>query len=191
MTTYAHQDSATSLDAHEDHTSISARSPFTNTLSDGNSSTEDASYSMIYKKEKKGRKNAICVPRWKWTDGKLDALFSCLYDYKIQKDFDGRDMESNLIQMYEDIRKMMAIKFSGANFGPETITVTPCDISERGRARLQRDIAIEKKKLKFGYNRINYRVTRLRQNFKKAVVDGTQSGSGRLMLENWDHLISI
>ena len=180
--TNAHQDS-TSLDECEDDTSINAGSRF--------SSTEDASCSMIEKEGKKERKNAVCVPRWKWTEEKLDALVSCLYDDKIQKDFDGKDMESDLIQLYEDIRKMMARMFPGEEFGPEATTIIPSEISESERALLQRDIVIENKEIKVGYNRIKYRVKQLRQNFKKAVVDGTRSGSGRLIIENWDHLVSI
>ena len=31
----------------------------------------------------------------------------------------------------------------------------------------------------------------MRQNFKKAVVDGKRYSSGRLIIENWDHLVSI
>ena len=131
------------------------------------------------------------MPRWKWTEEKLDALVSCLHDYKIQKDFDGKDMESDLIQLYEDIRKMMARRFPGEDFGPEATTIIPSKISESERALLQRDIVIEKKEIKVGYNRIKYRVKQLRQNFKKAVVDRTRSGSGRLIIENWDHLVSI
>ena len=137
--TNAHHDS-TKLDEYEDDTSINAGSRF--------SSTEDASCSMIEKEEKKERKNAVCVPRWKWTEEKLDALVSCLYDYKIQKDFDGKDMESDLIQLYEDIRKMMARMFPGGDFGPEATTIIPSEISESERALLQRDIVIEKKEIK-------------------------------------------
>ena len=137
VNTYAHQDSATSLEAHKDDLSVNARSPFPNTISDGNSLTEDASCFMIDREENKERKNAICVPRLKWTEERLDALVSWLYDYKGQKDFDGKDIESDLIQMSEDIRKMMARKFSGDDFGPEAITTIPSEISERKIALLQ------------------------------------------------------
>ena len=118
VTTYAHQDSTTSVYAHADDTSINARSPFPNTLSDATSSTEDVSCCMIDRDEKKKRKNAHCVPRWIWTEEKLDTLLPCLYDYKVHKNFDGKDMESDIIKMYEDIRKMMARKSSGEDFGP-------------------------------------------------------------------------
>lgn len=116
---------------------------------------------------------------------------SCLYDYKIQKDFDGKDMESDLIQLYEDIRKMMARMFQGEDFGPEATAIIPSEISESERALFQRDIVIEKKEIKVGCNQIKYRVKQLRQNFKKAVGDETRSGSGRFIIENWDHLVSI
>ena len=71
------------------------------------------------------------MPRLKWTEERLDALVSWLYDYKVQKDFDGKDIESDLIQMSEDIRKMMARKFSEDDFGSEAITTIPSEISER------------------------------------------------------------
>ena len=55
VNTYAHQDSATSLDAHKDDSSINARSSFPNTISDVNSSTKDASCFMIDREENKER----------------------------------------------------------------------------------------------------------------------------------------
>lgn len=54
---------------------------------DSNSPTEDSS-------EKKGAKS-----RWKWNGEKLNALILCLYDYKAQKDFQGKDMESDLVRL--------------------------------------------------------------------------------------------
>ena len=139
---------------------------------DSNSPTEDSS-------EKKGAKS-----RWKWNDEKLNALILCLYDYKAQKDFQGKDMESDLVRLYEDLRKMMATKFPPEDFGPEYVSNIPKDLTDLEKATL------EKKQIKVGYNRIKYRVKILSQNFKKAVVDGTRSGSGKLIVENWDQLIS-
>ena len=54
--------------------------------------------------------------RWRWNDEMIDSLILCLHDYKIKKDFEGKDMESDLIKMYEEIRQMMAVLYPPDHF---------------------------------------------------------------------------
>ena len=136
----------------------------------------------ILPKRRKERMEMVCQDGNGRKKNCKEALVSCLYDHKIQMNFGGKGMELDLIQMYEDIRKMMARKFSGEDSGPETITVISSEISERERALLQNDIFLEKKEIKVCHNRIKYRVKLLRQNSKKAVEDGKRFGSGRLII---------
>ena len=49
----------------------------------------------------------------------------------------------------------------------------------------------QQKAIKLGYDRIKAKVKKLRSNFQKAVVEGTQSGSGRIIKDNWDALVRI
>ena len=45
--------------------------------------------------------------------------------------------------------------------------------------------------MKQGYTRIKAKIKVLRQTFKKVVNEGRRSGSGKLIIENWDYLIFI
>ena len=41
--------------------------------------------------------------RWTWNDEKVHNLNVSLYEQKVKKDFEGTDMEADLVKMYEDI----------------------------------------------------------------------------------------
>ncbi len=89
----------------------------------------------------------------------LDSLILCLFEYKTQKDYEGKDMEADLVTMYEDVRKFMASLYPLEEFGPEESSLVNQELNTR-----------KKKLIKIGYERIKERVKLLRQNFKKAVV---------------------
>ena len=50
--------------------------------------------------------------RWRQINEKVISLIFYLYDYKIKKDYEGKDMESGQIELYEDIMQMMASFYS-------------------------------------------------------------------------------
>lgn len=129
--------------------------------------------------------------RWKWNSEKVSSLIHCLFEYKTRKDFEGKDMESDLIKLYEDIRKEMAKMYPEEDFGPEEISECPEGANDQEKVLLQEMISQQKKSIKAGYGRIKCRVKMIRQNFKKAIVEGTRSGSGKLIMENWEQLVFI
>eukprot|EP00112_Aurelia_sp_Birch-Aquarium-sp1_P020089 Seg509.14 transcript_id=Seg509.14/GoldUCD/mRNA.D3Y31 product="hypothetical protein" protein_id=Seg509.14/GoldUCD/D3Y31 len=100
-------------------------------------------------------------------------------------------MEADLVKLYEDIRQLMASMYPPENFGPEEITRIPEGLDDREKVKLERFIAEEKRLIKVGYGRVKGRVKSVRQNFKKAVIEGTRSGSGKLLIRNWDRLVMI
>ena len=130
--------------------------------------------------------------KWRWSIEMCDRLIGCLYEYKIKKDFEGRDMEADLVSMYEDLRKAMAAIFPTDHFGP----VEPSGSSQyHGSVDNNHLIAAyiekEKKQIKIGYLRIKDKVKQIRCNFKKALIEGTRSGSGKIIIQHWDSLASI
>ena len=129
--------------------------------------------------------------RWTWNDEKITSLIGCLYEYKVRKDFEGKDIEADLIKFYEDIRQLMALMYPPEDFGLEEINELPNDADFKEKLRLQKIIAEQKKQIKAGYGRIKSRIKIIRQNFKKAVIAGTRSGSGKIIIQNWDELILI
>ena len=54
-----------------------------------------------------------------------------------------------------------------------------------------RDILQRRILIRVGYGRVKGRMKSLRQNFKGAVIEGTRSGSGKLLINNWGCLVMI
>ena len=116
----------------------------------------------------------VRASRWRWNDEMVETLISCLHDNKVKKDFEGKDMEADLVELYEDIRVMMASLYPTGDFGPSE----PSSAEDRRYAKV-------------GYLRIKDKVKQIRCIFKKAVVEGTRSGSGKLIVQHWDLLSMI
>ena len=129
--------------------------------------------------------------RWEWDDEKVRNLIVSLYEHKVKKDFEGTDMETDLVKMYEYIRQLMAALYSEEAFGPIEALHLQADASDKKKVKLQRLISNQKKLIKVGYLRAKSKVKQLRQNFKKATINGTRSGSGKLLIEHWDQLVMI
>ncbi len=55
----------------------------------------------------------------------------------------------------------------------------------------RKSLQSKKKHIKAGYRGIKSRIKIIRQNFKKAVIAGTRSGSGKMIIQNWDELVMI
>ena len=49
----------------------------------------------------------------------------------------------------------------------------------------------EAEMIRKGYNRIKEKVKNIRQDYSKAVVSGTRSGSGKIVIEHYDDLATI
>ena len=74
----------------------------------------------------KSRKTEMSEPKgsakWKWTDEMVDSLILCLHEHKGKQDYQGKDMEADLVTLYDEIRKMMAEMYPPEWFGPAELT---------------------------------------------------------------------
>ena len=101
--------------------------------------------------------------RWRWDHEKEDSLISCLVEYKTKKDFEGKDMESDLVKFYEDIRQMMAAMYPIDDFGPFEISLLDPGTDLESKLRSMRTISEEKKLIKIGYGTIKDKVKLIRR----------------------------
>jgi len=120
--------------------------------------------------------------RWLWSSEMCERLIHCLHEYKIKTNLEGRDMESDLVRMYEDLRREMATIYPMDCFGP--VSVDNCQLDSR-------NIEKERKKMKLGYVRVKDKVKKIRCNFKRALLGSSRVEGGRIIAENWDPLLVI
>ena len=115
------------------------------------------------------------VKRWKWTDEMADHLIQVLANIKSEKEYAGKDFESDLVALYKEVRQRMALDFQRENFGPISLTEPPQEKMDNltyGHFKLH--LALEKKEIRTGYERIKEKIKDIRQDYRKAV---SSSGS--------------
>ena len=144
------------------------------------------------KKRKGNPKNRKQV-RWMWSDDMVDKLIECIYEYKIKKDFECKDMESDMQQFYLDIRVMLSGMYPPHNFGPSEVSSLEGadDMEVSAFNALKEKRSNEEKQIKMGYERVKEKIKSVRQSYRNAVNEGTRSGSGRIVTSNWDMLTKI
>ena len=130
--------------------------------------------------------------RWTWTDDMIENLIYNIQEFKNTKTFEGIDFEADLIEMYEGVRRMVAAMYPPTDFGPVSIPLQETDEMTREELMEYKQIVdrLEKQR-KEGYNRVKAKVKELRRGYKTAVDQGTRSGSGRLVKENFELLKDI
>ena len=131
----------------------------------------------------------ISTKRFRWSDALTCLLMKKVYDYKTQKEFEGVDFECDLVRFYGDIREGMAEDHPD-EFGPVCVS-PPLTSGEVLQKNYQLLLKQQNKEIKNGYLKIKEKVKNIRQSFKKAVNEGTRSGAGKLVIENWDLLKDI
>ena len=146
-------------------------------LEEGTSSRSRRTTELIQEDATKDATTDERRSRWKWNEEKNGKPHICLYDYKIKKDYEGKDMEADLVRLYEEIRQMMAIMYPPENFGPEEVSRIPEGLDDSGKVKYERFVAEEKRLIKVGYGRVKGRVKMLRQSL--------------LLIHNWDRLVMI
>ena len=52
-----------------------------------------------------------------WNDEKVDTLIDQITEYKSQRSYEGYDLETDLVKMYSDLRKMMSWIYPLSDFG--------------------------------------------------------------------------
>ena len=122
-----------------------------------------------------------------------EKLIECVYEYKTKKDFECKDMESDLVQFYSDIRLMMSRIYPVENFGPEKETSLEGaeDMDPNEYLALKTRYEKDMQQIKTGYERIKEKVRAIRQKYRNCVNEGTRSGSGRIIQGQWETLTKI
>ena len=130
------------------------------------------------------------VNGFKWTADMIQNLLEGLYEYKSEMEYRNCDFNADKAQQYEALRSCMAVKYSydKTMFGPEKITAKTESCNQEEYAKLCEE---ETAMIKKGYGRVHEKIQELRQGFSKAVVQGTRSGSGKMVIEFYDLMIQI
>ena len=106
----------------------------------------------------------------------------------------NKDFNGDKPGQYEEIRKEMARIYCSIDikmFGPESVTIRPCEVDVNGRKEALEMIKEEQQLIKRGYNCVMEKVKKKRQNFSSAVISGRRSGSGKVVMEHYDELVAI
>ena len=93
--------------------------------------------------------------RFRWTTDIVEELIECLAEQKSLYEFQGLDFEADLVQLYANIRVMMAERYSeNKGFGPVSEKEREHDLTaaEIAKAKIKREEG--KKAIRAGYVRI-------------------------------------
>ena len=121
---------------------------------------------------------------------KTEQLINCLNDYKTEMAYKGLDFDADKPRLYKDIRFQMAKWYSEIDeemFGPvELTTATTQHISDEKLKNIKVIIKWQREVINRGRNRIQEKIKDIRQNYSKAVINGTRSGSGEIVYEHFE-----
>ena len=128
---------------------------------------------------------------FRFVDEMVENLISCLLEYKVKCEYGNIDFNADKISQYKCIRVEMAKLYNENDdielFGPPFPTILPEHPNDEEKGLLKE----EKKIINRGYQRILEKIKDLRQGFSKAIINGTRSGSGKVIYEHFDKLKQI
>ena len=98
--------------------------------------------------------------------------------------------------MYSELKKMMAELYASVNvqfFGPVATTIIDSkeNLWQEYITNIKQTIKNRKNMINKGKSRLNEKVKDMKQNDSKVVINGTRSGSGRIVYEHYNKLVSI
>ena len=124
-----------------------------------------------------------------------ESIIDSLKEYKSLCEFNASDFNADKVKLYEKVRQTMARKYASENyFGPVEKTVAEKPVKEMSKEECKAYKAVhdeEAEMIRKGYNRMKEKVKNIRQDYSKAVVTGTRSGSGKIVIEHYDDLATI
>ena len=125
----------------------------------------------------------------------VQDLIKCLLNYKTRLSYDGLDFDADRPLQYREIRKaMVKIYDEVAFFGPVDVSVSAVplqELSKEEKELFHKQRKQENDLITKGHGRIHQKIKEIRQNFSKAVTSGTRSGSGKMVFEFYDDLVTI
>lgn len=134
---------------------------------------------------------------FRWNTDMVENLINCLSSYKSSMEYLSLDFDADKPAQYKYLRIEMAKLYAEQDeelFGPVSLTLPSENIEEfndEEREQLKKQEAHERDLISKGYHRVVEKVKEIRQNFSKAVVQGTRSGCGKFIYEFYDKLITI
>ena len=129
---------------------------------------------------------------FRWEPEHIDELLTCMLEFKTKMLYNCKDFDADKPLLYSEIRTSMAkLHPEGELFGLVEASILQGNLSVDDRKELTCKIKIEKEMIAKGRNRIMEKIKETRQNFAKAVVSGTRSGSGGIVFEHYDRLVEI
>ena len=132
--------------------------------------------------------------KWLWTNDMVRSLIDCVKDFKSSCEFNSVDFNSDKVRLYEEVRKAMASHYEEKDFGPKIVRAPPKpvkDMIEDEYKAYKSMLDKDKGMIRVGYNRIKEKLKSIRQDYLKAVVAGTRSGSGKIIFPYFDDLVLI
>lgn len=140
------------------------------------------------------RKNEKKEKPFRWEAKQIEQLINCLISFKSKMLYESLDFDANKPKLYSELRVMMAELNPEKNtcFGPvTTISFDASTLSEEELKEKKEILKKEKSLITKGKNRIQEKVKDIRQKFSKALLSGTRSGSGQIVYEHYDKLVTI
>ncbi len=147
------------------------------------------------KKEDKSKKE-----QFRWNSDMVETLITCLHNYKSQMEYKNLDFDGDRPKQYSWIREKMARHFQDEEnlcqemFGPVCVSVSNIPIAEMTKEEKAQHMKVVKgnnENIKRGYRRVKEKIKEIRQSFSKAVTTGSRSGSGKIVFEHYDRLVSL
>ncbi|XP_065671685.1 uncharacterized protein LOC136089562 [Hydra vulgaris] len=117
---------------------------------------------------------------FKWDHNMVENLINCAISYKARMLYKNLDFDADKVGLYREVRLSMAEIYNKNEefyFGPVAIDT----LNEKD----------SKEVIKRGIKRVQEKLKEIRQKFSKAVVSGSRSGSGKIIFEFYDQLISL
>ena len=150
-----------------------------------NSESRELSKTKMADAKGKQRQNKT-KPRknFKWEPDMIENLIDCMLNYKSSMLYKNLDFNADKVGLYREVRLAMAELYKNEeeqHFGPPVGAVI-------ANATNEKDF---REATKRGLKRIQEKIKDIRQNFSKAVVSGSRSGSGKIVYEFYDKLITL
>ena len=126
----------------------------------------------------------------------IEDLIKCLSSFKSLMQFNNLDFDADKAVQYASIWEAMAALYPEdiSLFGPIKMPSFLEDfnnLSEEECIIKKKEFKQQSKLLFRGKNRVMEKIKEIRQKFSKAVISGSRSGSGKLVFEHYDQLVSI
>ena len=133
---------------------------------------------------------------FKWTPEMVENLIESIKSFKASMTFKNLDFDADKAAQYSAVRETMAAIYCDGEtlFGPAQVPNWSGNfghLSQEDKVTVKKEIKIQKDLIAKVKRRIQEKTKEIRQSFSKAVVSGSPSGSGKLVFEHYEKLVSI